>query len=496
MNTTAQILPQSPRDDEMVVLASLICEQTATEASKIVTGLDLSPARMFSCADLVENYIMLRDYGSEVFEGYLCTHPVAALAKADVSREVTRIISHFRQRMAEMDRPLNLFEAPPPDEQDPDCLFQGRWLRRGQCGAIVSTSGVGKSSLTMQASTAWAAGEDFLGIHPMKPLKIGIFQSEDDEYDVANFRDRIRIGLAKIYHWDEKKIQDAESRVTFCALDGSTGMPFINHLQRKIIKHHFDLIIINPLFAFFGNDTNDGAAMTEFLRHGIDPLIKNEKTKCACLIVHHTAKPNKDALAAGEVFAAYLGSGSSEFTNYIRSALVLTPYQQASGGVFNLIAAKHGDKLGWRDENGAPTIKKIAAYANKLPELADTGMIFWIEPTPAELAEIKGGSSAGGGTASGHHEMDICNCASALAVIIRDNWSATKRPQEAKDGQKKWVTRLPNTPFTRRLREEAYEMLLDCPQAYGLKTFSPDGRSIYLVPAEETITPTQEALEW
>ena len=86
--------------------------------------------------------------------------------------------------------------------------------------------------------------------------------------------------------------------------------------------------------------------MTAFLRHGIDPLIKAEATKCGCIIIHHTGKPNKDAMNQGEVFKAYLGSGSGEFTNYIRSALVLTPWNGGKlPGVFDLIAAKHGDKL-------------------------------------------------------------------------------------------------------------------------------------------------------
>ena len=490
------ILTPSQRADELMILASMIHEATAKTAAKIANDLGFSPRKMFIDRDLVDNFETLQNYGGEVFGGYLCKHQVSTLAFTDPTiykQAIERIIATYKDRLSRMDLPLNQFETPAKDEDDPDCLFQGRWLRRGQCGAVVSTSGVGKSSLTMQAAVTWAAGEDFLGIHPMKPIKVGIFQSEDDEYDVANFRDRIRIGLTACYHWDDDKIRDAESRVTFCALDGSTGMRFVDHMTAKLEKHHFDLIIINPFFAFFGGDTNNASEVTEFLRHGIDRLIKNEATKCGCLIVHHTAKPNKDAFNNGDLFAAYLGSGSAEFVNYIRSALVLTPYTGIpSGGVFNLIAAKHGDKLGWvDDQTKAPTNKKTVCYANRIPELTQSGMIFWLEPTRDELAEMKangGGSNAAGGgneplqppTKQGRpsgNDTDETACANFLKAAICAGWgfNPLKRPTDAIHGQKRWVRDMSGTGFTRRLREVVYEQMMEHPDIFGLSYIQADG---------------------
>ncbi len=502
-------LTPSQRDDELMILASMIHPETAKAAAKIAGAMGFSPKKMFTDPEMVTNFGILQTDGGEVFGGYLCQHEVSRVAfksPAIYKQAIERVIAAYKDRLSRMDLPLNQFEAPTKDEDDPDCLFQGRWLRRGQCGAVVSTSGVGKSSLTMQASVTWAAGDDFLGIHPMKPLKVGIFQSEDDEYDVANFRDRIRIGLANCYHWDDDKIRDAESRVTFCALDGSTGMRFVDHMAAKLEKHHFDLIIINPFFAFFGGDTNNASEMTEFLRHGIDRLIKAEATKCGCLIVHHTPKPNKDTFNNGDAFAAYLGSGSAEFVNYIRSALVLKPLTGfTAGGVFDLIAAKHGDKLGWTDENGTPTTKKVACYANRIPELKQSGMIFWLEPTKDEIAAMKaqtgggagaGTEQAGQGRPSGN-DMDECACASYLAQAIRAVWTTTQRPQEAAHGQKRWAKELSGTPYTRQLRDKAYDMLFDSPEKYGLMKFSADGRSIYLIAAEtETQTTQDDFLQW
>ena len=363
--------PKTPSasDDETVVLASMIYEKTAAFTAKLCYAAKLDPEAMFTDTKTRDNYFALKHQGPAIFAGYLSGVPVEHIAAADdLENRIRRIVRRYKRKLAETDRTLDTFETPGPDKDDPDCLFQNRWLRRGACGSIVSTSGVGKSSFSMQAATVWAGGQECLGVRPLHPLKIGVFQSEDDEYDVAYFRNGIRKGLDKELGWTAEQIQQAESRVTFCALDGSTGARFVEYVRQKQLLHRFDLIIINPLFAFFGADLNDGAKMTEFLRHGIDPLIKAEETKCGCIIIHHTGKPNRDAMQQGDVFKAYLGSGSGEFTNYIRSALVITPWNNGKlAGVFDLIAAKHGDKLGWRDADGKPTTKKTVCYANRLP---------------------------------------------------------------------------------------------------------------------------------
>ena len=237
-------------DRELIVLASMIAPETAKAAKKAVKAAKFDPLKMFSDPEARDNFDVFRQHGADVFDGHIGGRPLAELATPYIEAHLAAIVADYRRRLAESDRTLDTFETPGPDSEDPDCLFQNRWLRRGACGAIVSTSGVGKSSFSMQAATVWAGGQECLGVRPLKPLKIGIFQSEDDEYDVANFRDRIRIGLAAELDWTPEQIQEAESRVTFCALDGSTGARFVEHLRRKQEKHHFDLLIINPKHDF------------------------------------------------------------------------------------------------------------------------------------------------------------------------------------------------------------------------------------------------------
>lgn len=491
-------------DIELVVLASIIAPETAKAATKAMKAAKFRPDEMFGDAEIREGFEVFKHHGAEVFNGRLCGRELSELATPYIEEHLRRIAAEYQRRMAERDRTLDTFETPGPDTDDPDCLFQNRWLRRGACGAIVSTSGVGKSSFSMQAATVWAGGEECLGVRPLKPLKIGIFQSEDDEYDVANFRDRIRIGLAAELGWTADQIREAERRVTFCALDGSTGARFVEHLRRKQEQHHFDLIIINPLFAFFGGDLNDGNAMTAFLRHGIDPLIKNEETKCGCIIIHHTGKPNKDAMSQGDVFKAYLGSGSGEFTNYIRSALVLTPWNGGKlPGVFDLIAAKHGDKLGWRDIDGKPTTKKTVCYANRLPEYADKGMIFWVEPDEAQFESMKRATNAATTAKNAPTSAPYERAAQVLAELIRTKWTAASRPASATNGQARWVRDLnkSHTGFGRSTNEAAYKLIATDPSRYQLREFG-EGKGAYFAAAETTdetgdlpdLNPEQETL--
>lgn len=473
--------------DEMTVLASLIAKETSKAAKRSVKAVKVDIENLISTTDGRDTLLALQMHGPEIFEGYLCGRQIEELATPYIDEPLKRLAAEYRQRLAETDRTLDQFETPGPDSEDPECLFQNRWLRRGMCGAVVSTSGVGKSSFSIQAATVWAAGQECLGIRPLRPLKVGIFQAEDDEYDVANFRDRIRIGLTLEMEWTPEQIQAAESRVTFCALDGSTGERFVEHLRRKQEQHHFDLIIINPLFAFFGGDTNDGNAMTAFLRHGIDPLIKADETKCGCIIIHHTGKPNKEALSQGDVFKAYLGSGSSEFTNYIRSAIVLTPYDGGNiPGVFEMIAAKHGDKLAWRDGEGMPTIKKVVCYANRLPEYADKGMIFWIEPDEVQFAEIKK-SAAAASAANANRVPPIERCAKVISDLIRTEWTPEGRPANAgNDGQRRWAEKSKQvktaTKCSQSTNRAAYNLIASDPYRFGLMEYR-YGRSSYLISA-------------
>ena len=495
------------RENEITVLASLIADKTAKAAKAAVRRAKLDPLKMFTDTEVRETFSVFLQFGAEVLGGYVCGVKIHDFATPYIETNAARIVREYERRMRETDRPLTAFERPGPDTDDADCLFQNRWLRRGACGALISTSGVGKSSFSLQAATLWAGGCECLGIKPIKPLKIGIFQSEDDDFDVGNFRYRIGIGIRSELEWTEEQITEAENRVIMCGLDGSTGAEFCEHIRRKLEKYHFDLIIINPFLAFFGGDPNKGVDVTEFFRQHLMGVIGADATKCGCLIIHHTGKPNQEAMKQGDIFKAYIGVGSSEFTNCIRSALAITPWKGGKvRGVFELVGAKHGDRLAWRDGDGNTTINKIICYANVLPEHKTDGALFWIEPDAAQLEEIK--KQANQTESRAGKPEPIAKCAETLAGIIRNVWGTNKRPDDLrkKDNQREWVIRQKKkvTGFSRSTHEAAWNLIQADPLRFGLKLYGgDDGRGKYFIAAEtpdenppldEIINPEQEDL--
>ena len=281
-------------------------------------------------------------------------------------------------------RPLCDIKMPAMDVDDPDCLFQNRWLNKGNCGLLISTSGIGKSAFVMQAAVHWGKGESTPGIRPTHPLKTLIVQAEDDDYDIVCFRDGSRIGLAMEYNLDNRSIMEAEKNVLIGTSCGLTDDDFFAWLSDTVQVYRPDLVIINPLHAFFGGNLNESQSCSKFLRQGLDPIIKASETKCGAIIVHHTGKPKETSAN----MLSYGGNGSAELTNYPRSILSIMPHKNLKG-VFELGGAKHGDRLNWRNSLGHIVTSKMICYANKLPRYADKGrVIYWVEPTSEELAYV------------------------------------------------------------------------------------------------------------
>ncbi len=271
---------------------------------------------------------------------------------------------------------------PQPEGKNPAALFRGGWLRKGGGAFLVSTAGTGKSVFTIQAALQWTMGKAAFGIEPVRPIRVAIVQAEDDNEEVSDFRNQITDGLVDD-GVDRDTVREAWSKVRLADATGKTGEGFIAFVDEAVRTWtDIDLLIVNPFQSYFGGDISRNAELSQFLRAGIDPLIK--PGKAGVLFIHHTNKPPsaKDRQGWGtDAFTAYIGAGGAELVNWARAVLALMPCENEPG-MFRLVAGKRGSRLGWVDANGDKTLIRFFAHSKE--------RIYWLEATPEEQIKAQG----------------------------------------------------------------------------------------------------------
>jgi hypothetical protein len=260
---------------------------------------------------------------------------------------------------------------------DPAELLQHRFLCRGAGLLLVGPTGIGKSSLAMQAMILWAVGRPLFGIVPTRPLKSLLIQAENDDGDLAEMRDGVIAGL----HLTEEETELAMENIVVAREDTRTGAAFFAATVRPLLTDHRpDLLWIDPALAYLGGESNSQKDVGGFLRNQLNPLL--QEFACGVVVVHHTNKPpagrEKPDWSGGDF--AYLGGGSAEWGNWSRAIIAVRSV--GSHSVFELRAGKRGGRLGWREADGVTkSFHKLIAHADEL------GVICWREADTAELPE-------------------------------------------------------------------------------------------------------------
>jgi hypothetical protein len=288
---------------------------------------------------------------------------------------------------------------------DPDELLKWRFLYRGGICLLCGPTGVGKSALGMQGAMHWSVGRDFFGILPGEVyqaagMRILLVQAENDEGDLAEMRDGVLAGCEDLGE-EEKAL--ALKRVTVCTICDKSAEAFAAAVEALLVERGpvhqgspeaiavqgcaFDLVIVDPAFAYLGGDSNSQKDVSHFMRELLNPLL--QKHRVGMILLHHTNKPlrgkEKESWAAGDY--AYLGAGSAEWINPARAALAIRSL--GSDTVFELRAPKRGKRLRWVDADGEPTVVKYIAHHR------EPGVICWREATADEVADV-GGKGKGG----------------------------------------------------------------------------------------------------
>ena len=260
------------------------------------------------------------------------------------------------------------------EANDPTELLRTGYLCRGGGLLLCGPTGVGKSSLAMQAMILWGLGRECFGIAPVKPLKSLLIQAENDDGDTAEMRDGVTTGL----ELSNTQSQSALANITVACEDTRTAADFTALTLAPLLeKHRPDLVWIDPALAYLGGEANSQKDVGGFLRNLINPLL--HRFECGGIIITHTNKPptgnEKPNWQAGDF--AYLGTGSAEWANWARAVLALRSI--GSHEVFELVAGKRGRRLGWKDAANNPAYSKFLAHSKQ------PGVICWREVSSEEV---------------------------------------------------------------------------------------------------------------
>jgi hypothetical protein len=270
-------------------------------------------------------------------------------------------------------RARSLVEFARLDIPDNETLLGNRYLCRGGSMLFVGPSGVGKSSSGAQQDICWGAGLPAFGIAPARPLKILCFQAENDDGDQQEMARGVITGLR--LNAEQLRLVDQNTRYLTAF---ETGDAFIARVRREVRQHKPDLIRLDPLNAFLGDDAKDPKAIARFCRSGLNAIL--HKYRCGAIVCHHTPKTNfrGDTSGWSSLDWAYAGSGGADLTNWARAVLVLDPVN-LDEGLFRLIGAKRGKRIGWQDF----ATDRFIAYAR------EPGAIYWRDADEDEVVTAR-----------------------------------------------------------------------------------------------------------
>ena len=273
---------------------------------------------------------------------------------------------------------------------DPTELFKHRFLYRGAVCLLCGPTGVGKSAFLMQAAIYWSVGRPCFGISPgdiyqRTGLRILLVQAENDEGDLFEMSNGVFAGLEDL---TPEEIALAKARIKVKTICDKSSDAFAGVLDALLTEcGPFDLVLVDPAFAYLGGDGKDQKAVSYFMRELLNPLL--QKHAVGMVLSHHTNKPlrgkEKDDWQAGDF--AYLGAGSAEWINPARAALAIRSV--GSDSVFEFRAAKRGKRLRWVDANGNPTTVQMIAHDPR------PGVICWHAATPDDVADMEAEAKGG-----------------------------------------------------------------------------------------------------
>lgn len=262
-------------------------------------------------------------------------------------------------------------KAPDPE----NTILGNRFLCREGSMLFIGPSGIGKSSSSVQQDVCWSIGKPAFGIIPARPLKIVQIQAENDSGDL---HEMIR-GVWDAMRFGAEEEELCMSNLLTASEKARTGEVFLAEVVRPLLEKHMpDILRIDPLMAYLGDDPTDTKALAAFCRSGLNPLL--EEFNCSAILNHHTPKTtNRDTTTWRASDWMYSGAGGADLTNWARAILVVEPTDNPVA--FRFIGAKRGKRLEWKDTMHNPEFQRLFCHSDN--------SIAWREATQEEREGIR-----------------------------------------------------------------------------------------------------------
>ena len=250
---------------------------------------------------------------------------------------VKDVIEQANKQTSKLPSRLDLKTLMTKPSNDNQCLLNEWAFERQAMLAIVAPTGIGKSVLTMQLATHFAAGKSVIGFYPKKPYKVLVIQNEDSDNDIAIMRD----GSISQLNDNEKDL--AYENLVFIRLRGSAGDTFLAALESYCREFQPDIVFVNPLLKYYGGDPLNTKEVSTFLNK-LEPIL--ERYNCGLVLIHHTVKQSKTS-RMNQVDSSYSGFGSSAWSNSVRDTIEIR--SSTIEGYYKLLAGKRAGKWGWKE---------------------------------------------------------------------------------------------------------------------------------------------------
>ena len=280
-------------------------------------------------------------------------------------------------------------------KDDPNALIghEKRFLSKGGSWMIIGPSGIGKSTLITSLCIHAAAGVTWHGLTFRRPLKTLVIQAENDDGDLAEM---LSGGCSAVRRdFSETQFKAMGRNLLFEQVTDKIGEKFVRWLEEIIRESGAEIVVIDPLLSFIGDDISQQKVVSQFFCHWLQPVL--HRTGVICILIHHTGKPPKEKVKNADL--SYSGLGSSVLTSWPRAVSVLATTDVE--GTFLFKNCKRGKRARMVDQfTGFPSVEIYLKHGSeseglqwlqtKHEETADDGKPQWkgkasSKPAPAPV---------------------------------------------------------------------------------------------------------------